>query len=67
MIEKQIDTKLIKKISNINNVCTNCKNKIPKKELYYFEVGIKDHLHTLISRRFCSKCYSKFGEKKLLG
>jgi len=65
MIENKIETILEKK-SKFTDVCTNCNNKIEKEELYYFEVGIKDHLHSIISRRFCLKCYSKFGEKKLL-
>jgi hypothetical protein len=67
MILNKIDTTLIKKNSKFTEVCTNCNNKIEKGESYYFEVGLKNHLHSLISRRFCSKCYSKFGEKKLLG
>ena len=66
MIKNKIDTTLVKKTSQLSTVCTNCNNKIEKEEVYYFEVGIKNHLHSLISRRFCHKCYSKFGEKKLL-
>jgi len=67
MINNNIDTALVKKISPFADACTNCNNRILKGELYFFEVGKKDHLHSLISRRFCFKCYSKFGEKKLLG
>jgi len=66
MIENKIETTLVKKISKFTDVCTNCNNKIEKEEVYYFEIGIKDHLHSIISRRFCFRCYSKFGEKKLL-
>ena len=67
MMKNKIETTLVKKKSQFTDVCTKCNNKISKKETYYFEVGIKSHLHSLISRRFCLKCYSKFGEKKLLG
>ncbi len=67
MEENKIDTTLMKKKNQFTNICTNCNNKILKGEIYFFEVGIKDHLHSLISRRFCFNCYSKFGEKKLLG
>jgi hypothetical protein len=66
MALNKIETNLIKKISKFNEVCTNCNKKIDKGQIYYFEVGLKNHLHSLISRKFCSKCYSKFGEKKLL-
>jgi hypothetical protein len=67
MIENKIKTTLVKKISKFTDICTNGNNKIEKEESYYFEVGIKDHLHSIISRRFCFKRYSKFDEKKLLG
>ena len=67
MNEEKIKTKLVKKKSNLINVCTNCNYRIQKNENYYFEIGIDAHLHSLISRRFCSSCYSKIGEKKLLG
>ena len=67
MIENKIDTILIKKNSPFIEVCNNCNKKIMKDEVFFFEVGKYNHLHSLISRRFCFKCYSKFGEKKLLG
>ncbi len=63
----KMDTTLIKRISKFPHVCIKCNNKIEKEEIYYLEIGKKNHLHSLISRRFCIKCYSKFGEKELLG
>ena len=62
----EIETRLIKKIVKFQEICTNCNNKIPIGEIYHLEVGIKEHLHSLISRKFCSDCYKKYGEKKLL-
>ena len=61
-----IETHLVKKVSKSPKVCTNCKNQIPPNEVYHKEEGLKEHLHSLIARRFCNECYSKFGEKKLL-
>ena len=67
MIENKIDTILVKKSSPFIEVCNNCNKKILKDEVFFFEIGKSNHLHSLISRRFCFKCYSKFGENKLLG
>jgi hypothetical protein len=61
------DAELVKKISKFNNACTNCKEKLKKGEVFYFEIGVKNHLYTLISSRFCINCDTKFGEKELLG
>ena len=62
----EIETHLVKKVSKMTKVCTNCKNQIPPNEVYHKEEGLKKHLHSLIARRFCNECYSKYGEKKLL-
>jgi len=59
-------TCLIKKVASSSNVCTNCNQTINKGEIYHLEEGIEKHLHSLIARKFCYKCYGKYGEKKLL-
>ena len=66
MVDDKIDTILIKKISPSTKICNNCNKKIMKNEIFFIEVGKHNHLHSLLSRKFCLKCYSKFGEKKLL-
>jgi len=35
-------------------------------ELYHLEKGVKEHLHSLLARKFCSDCYAKYGEITLL-
>ena len=62
----EIETHLVKKIVKFPEICTNCKIKMLEGEVYHLEEGVKEHLHSLISRKFCSKCYEKYGEKKLL-
>lgn len=62
----QIETRLVKKVAKMPKVCTNCKNQIQPNKVYHMEEGINKHLHSLIARRFCTECYSKYGEKKLL-
>lgn len=61
-----IKTCLKKKIAREKKVCTNCGKTISVGETYHLEEGIEEHLHSLIARRFCSECYAKYGEKKLL-
>jgi hypothetical protein len=61
-----IKTHLVKKVAKIPKVCTNCKKQIPPDEVYHLEEGVNQHLHSLIARKFCTECYSKLGEKKLL-
>ena len=61
-----IQTRLVKKVAKIPMVCTNCDRQIPAGEVYHLEEGVDQHLHSLIARRFCSDCYAKYGEKKLL-
>ena len=61
-----IQTRLVKKTAKSQKVCTKCKKIIPTGEVYHLEGGIEQHLHSLLARRFCSECYGKFGQKKLL-
>lgn len=63
---KEIETHLVKKVAKSPRVCTNCNNEIPVGEAYHLEEGVKEHLHSLIARNFCSKCYAKYGERILL-
>ena len=63
----EIETRLIKKVAKFPRVCTNCNKEIPAGKAYHFEEGVKEHLHSLIAREFCSDCYAKYGERKLLG
>ena len=62
----EIETRLIKKIAKFPRVCTNCNKQIQIDDLYHQEEGVDEHLHSLIARQFCSECYAKYGEKKLL-
>ncbi len=62
----ELKTRLINKIAREPRVCTNCNNEIPVGYTYHHEEGITEHLHSLIARQFCSNCYAKYGEKKLL-
>ena len=62
----EIETHLVKKVAKFPNVCTNCKEEISVGEAYHLEKGVNEHLHSLLARQFCSNCYSKYGEKKLL-
>jgi len=59
-------THLKKKVASSSKACTQCKNKIDSGEVYHVEEGIEEHIHSLIARNFCSNCYAKYGEKKLL-
>jgi predicted aldo/keto reductase-like oxidoreductase len=63
---KNIETHLVKKTANTPKVCMSCNNDINIGEIYHKEEGVTEHLHSLISRYFCSECYAKYGEKKLL-
>ena len=62
----EIETHLAKKIAKFPEVCTNCRSVISPDNAYHLEEGTKEHLHSLIARRFCSGCYAKYGERKLL-
>ncbi|RLF28677.1 MAG: hypothetical protein DRN05_03435 [Thermoplasmata archaeon] len=66
MTERNIKTRLVKKTSRFTRVCTNCNAEIPPGEIYHQEEGVTEHLHSLIARQFCNKCYAKYGERILL-
>jgi len=61
-----IQTQLIKKVASSPKACTQCNQNIEKGETYHQEEGVSEHIHSLIARNFCSNCYAKYGEKKLL-
>ena len=63
---KKIETHLVKKTSKSPKVCTNCNKEIPLGEVFHLEEGVKEHLHSLIARQFCSECYARYGERILL-
>lgn len=58
-------THLIPKKSPNKKICTFCKSEIKPNEKYFVEEGINKHLHSLIARKYCQKCYKKYGEKIL--
>ncbi|MCJ2514058.1 MAG: hypothetical protein LN408_06440, partial [Candidatus Thermoplasmatota archaeon] len=64
--EMEIETRLVKKQSKFPTVCTNCDSKIASDEIYYLEEGVEEHIHSLIARKFCSNCYTKYGERILI-
>jgi len=64
---KKMETHLIPKTSPSPKVCMQCHQRIPPGELYHQEEGMKEHLHSMIARHFCSDCYAKYGEHILLG
>ena len=66
MEEKEIETRLAKKQSKFPKVCTSCNVKISPGEVYHLEEGVKEHIHSLLARTYCSECYAKYGEQKLL-
>jgi len=63
---KKIETHLVPKTAKTVKVCIHCNSKIPPGEVYHQEEGVKEHLHSLIARLFCSACYAKYGENILL-
>ena len=62
----EIETCLVKKVAKFPKVCTKCSKEISVGDAFHLEKGCKEHLHSLIARQFCSDCYAKYGEKKLL-
>ena len=66
MIQQQIETHLVRKQFTFSTVCAYCNNQISSDDTYYLEEGVKEHIHSLIARKFCSNCYTKYGEHKLL-
>jgi hypothetical protein len=65
-MEINVKTHLVKKVARDSNVCTNCDQTIFEGEVYHLEEGVDQHVHSLLARHFCSDCYAKYGEKKLL-
>ena len=61
-----IKTHLIKKIANDSKFCTYCNKQILRGEKYHLEEGVNQHIHSLLARSYCSDCYAKYGENKLL-
>jgi hypothetical protein len=61
-----IQTHLIKKVANGPKFCTNCNKEILRGDIYHLEEGVNQHIHSLMARSFCSACYARYGEKKLL-
>ena len=66
MVQKEIETTLVKKVAKFPKICTNCNKDIHVGIIYHQEQGEKEHLHSLIARQFCSDCYAKYGARKLL-
>ena len=62
----EIETRLVKKVAKSSRVCTSCNNQILLDDVYHLEQGVDEHLHSLLARNFCSECYAKYGERKLL-
>jgi hypothetical protein len=66
MTQMEIETILVKKVAKFPKVCTSCNNDITVGATYHQEKGVKEHLHSLIARQYCSECYAKYGARKLL-
>ena len=67
MMEKKVlETRLVRRHSQFPTVCIYCNNQIPPDNLHYVEEGITDHIHSLIARKYCESCYTKYGEQILL-
>jgi len=66
MAENIMETHLVRKQSKFPKVCTSCNKKIPPGELFHLEEGVKEHIHSLLARQFCTECYTKYGERILL-
>jgi uncharacterized protein with PIN domain len=66
MMEKVLATRLVKRHSQFPTVCIYCNNQIPSNNLHYVEEGVTEHIHSLIARKYCEACYTKYGEQILL-
>ena len=67
MMEKKVlETRLVKRHSQFPTVCIYCNKQIPTDDLHYVEEGINAHIHSLIARKYCESCYTKYGEQILL-
>jgi uncharacterized protein with PIN domain len=65
-MEKVIATRLVKRHSLFPTVCIYCNQQITPDSLHYVEEGISEHIHSLIARKYCESCYTKYGEQILL-
>jgi uncharacterized protein with PIN domain len=66
MEKKLLETRLVKRHSQFPTVCIYCNQQIPSDALHYVEEGISGHIHSLIARKYCEVCYTKYGEQILL-
>ncbi|MEM0467378.1 MAG: hypothetical protein QXX20_07285 [Candidatus Thermoplasmatota archaeon] len=66
MVKKVVESRLVQRQSKFPTVCTYCNSKINADEPYYLEEGVKEHIHSLIARKFCMNCYTRYGEIILL-
>ena len=65
-MNKVMDSHLVQRQSKYPTVCTYCSSKICADDPYYVEEGVKEHIHSLIARKFCMTCYTRYGETILL-
>ena len=61
-----LETRLVKRHSQFPTVCIYCNKQIPPDDLHYVEEGTTTHIHSLIARKYCQSCYTKYGEDILL-
>jgi uncharacterized protein with PIN domain len=66
MEKKLLETRLVRRHSQFPTVCIYCNKSIPPDDLHYVEEGITTHIHSLIARKYCDVCYTKYGEQILL-
>jgi uncharacterized protein with PIN domain len=66
MEKKLLETRLVRRHSQFPTVCIYCNKSIPPDDLHYVEEGITTHIHSLIARKYCESCYTKYGEQILL-
>jgi uncharacterized protein with PIN domain len=66
MEKKLLETRLVRRHSQFPTVCIYCNKQIPPDDLHYVEEGITTHIHSLIARKYCDVCYTKYGEQILL-
>ena len=62
----EIERQLVKKVARFPKFCTNCDKQIVVGDICHVEEGVNEHIHSLIARQFCTDCYTKYGEKKLI-
>ena len=66
MMEKNLQTCLVTRRSQLPAVCIYCDKQILPNDLHYVEKGITTHIHSLIARKYCADCYKKHGEQLLM-